>query len=876
MKNALLWLFMIASFYTLPAQTSFDPTFGNNGIVTTNFGGRVKSGQVFRQTDGKLLLGGPVQDSVEHSFFSIIRYFPEGSVDETFAESGMLTFGPSYNGIFFLQPDDKILIADYSFSGFRVSRFLPDGSPDLSFGNLGKTVFFDEGLWSVWIYSLAVQPDGKILVAGGAGNSTEKYAHFFIARLDSSGSIDNTFGQNGIVLKNGPEEWFRITSIQVQPNGKILASTSISLSMHGAIAQLNEDGSINTAFGMAGVATTGQNEDSPGESVLLQPDGKIILYDIKNLTRFDSDGMLDTLFGSGGVVALDYATDGYAPRQTASLIDGKILVAFTYYNQDSDFGVWRFNADGTPDVSFGINGRVEIDIWTDDRPQSILGLPQGKIAVAGVSDTKLSLASLLPNGEPDPDFGDNGTTLVYYGGAWSVLMGMGLQSDGKPVAAGRADEGDIILARYLEDGTLDPAFGVNGKAVTDLKSHHLSPRAMTVLPGDKIAVAGKIDQKNFFIFRYLPDGSPDPDFGENGLLIFPVGVISSDCNAFTIQPDGKFLLGGMLNSQFALARFLPDGAPDVPFGDNGWVILPSATTTYANDIQLLPDGKILAAGQTSDGFNLFRFLPDGSPDYSFNFLGKSFSGLGRINAIRVMPDGKILAAGHHSYDPGMVRFLPNGAIDPDFLFSNYYSSFPFSQYGEIEDIALQPGGKVLFTGNGPEYPDFFIGRTFSDGSLDSSFFEKGLVEFPYLGAGIHTSVRSILVQPDGKTLIGGSKSNWDFLNAPIDADFLLVRIPEDLFVGIFGPETTLQDLSLAPNPAGAQATMPYTLLRSQTVSILLYDASGKPVCTFVDQEHRPAGQNREVLSFPENLAQGVYYLMVRTERGERSVRVVRY
>ncbi|MCB9282894.1 MAG: hypothetical protein H6563_02380 [Lewinellaceae bacterium] len=875
MKKAFLWFFLVVIFNALPAQNSFDHTFGDNGIVTTNFGGQVKGGQVSRQSNGKLLLGGPVQDSVDHSFFSLIRYLPDGSVDETFADSGVLTHGVSYNGIFFVQPDDKILIADQDYMGFRISRFLPDGSPDYSFGNLGEAVFYDDDLWSVWIYSLAVQPDGKILAAGGANDVYEENSRFFIARLDPSGSPDSTFGQHGMVLKNGQEEWFRIKSIQVQPDGKILVSTSIPLSMNGAIVRLNEDGNIDSGFGTNGIATTGQNEGFPGESVLLQPDGKIILYDIKNLTRFDPDGMLDTLFGNGGLVPLDYASGGNMPLRTASLIDDKILVAFTLLNPDSDFGIWRFNTDGTPDESFGINGRVEIDIWTNDRPQSILGLPQGKIAVAGVSDSKFSLVSLLPNGEPDPDFGDNGTILVYYGGAWSAIMGMGLQFDGKPVAVGRADEGDIVLARYLDDGTLDPAFGVNGKAVTDLKSHHLSPRAMIVLPGDKIAVAGKVGLKDFFVFRYLPDGSPDPDFGENGLLILPVGVISSNCNAFAIQPDGKFLMGGILNTNFAIARFLPDGAPDEQFGDHGWIIFPSVYSNYAQDLQLQPDGKILAAGQTPDGFNLFRFLPDGSPDYSFNFFGEALSGLDRINAIRVLPDGKILAAGHHNYDLGMVRFLPNGAIDPDFLFSNYYSSFP-SQYGEIEDIALQPGGKILFTGNGLEYPDFFIGRTFPDGSLDSSFFEKGLVEFPYLGSGIHTSVRSILVQPDGKTLIGGSKSNWDFLNVPIDADFLLVRIPEDPFVGVSDPGVPLRDISLAPNLVGSQATISYTLLHSQTVSILLHDASGKPVCTFVDQEHRPAGQNREVLFFPEDLARGMYFLTVRPERGKKSVRVVRY
>lgn len=105
---------------------------------------------------------------MDHSFFKILRYHPDGSLDSTFADEGILTSGPSYGGIFALQADDKILIATESYQGFRISRFLPDGALDSSFGNSGKAEFLFEELWSLKVHALAIQSDGKILVAGGA------------------------------------------------------------------------------------------------------------------------------------------------------------------------------------------------------------------------------------------------------------------------------------------------------------------------------------------------------------------------------------------------------------------------------------------------------------------------------------------------------------------------------------------------------------------------------------------------------------------------------------------------------------------------------------------------------------------------------------
>lgn len=869
MKPLALLLFLLAFCSAIRSQHSFDPEFGNNGIVSNNFGGQARGGQVFSQSDGKLLLGGPLADSINNSTFRILRYFPDGSLDESFGSDGMLTLEHSYRGIFTVQADDKVLIADYAFFGFRLFRFLPDGEPDLSFGNSGL-VNYEQEFQDTWIYAIAVQPDGKILLGGGAGFSIEQSSRFFVARLTPSGDLDPSFGQNGTVLITGPEEWYRVKSIQIQPDGKILAATAFSLSMNSGVVRLNEDGSLDTGFGTNGIASTGQEDNVPGETVLLQADGKIILYDRVNLVRFNQDGSPDTLFGNGGLVPIGYPTGGARPLQTAALIYGKPMVAFTLLNQGYDFGILRFHEDGALDESFGINGLAEADIWTDDRPQSILGLPEGKIAVAGISDGKLSMVSLLPDGMPDSAFGEEGAITVYLGGSWAVLMGIGLQSDGKAVAGGRADVGDILLARYLDDGSLDSAFGINGKVVIDLKEHHLSPQTALVLPDDKIAAAGKIDQKDFFVFRCLPDGSPDPDFGDAGLMIIPIGTLGSSCNALAFQPDGKILLGGSVNDDLAICRLLPDGSPDPSFGNAGWFF---SANGLVKDLRVRTDGKIIAAGQSDDGFNLFRFLPDGSPDITFNLWGKAATGLNSINVVRFLPDGKVLAAGHYGYDPAMVRILPNGWIDSGFLFSFYYPPQPNSQFGEIEDIAIHPDGRILYTGTNPQFNSVFIGSALSNGSPDSTFFEKGFIEYTDYSGGIHSRGKAIKIQPGGKVLVGGHKSHGDYLNTLIDADFLLIRTSA-LSVGVSEAKPLVLDMRLAPNPASSQITLSYTLPRREIVSVFLSDAAGNTVLPLVQEETRPAGRQEEQLNLPAGLPHGVYILTVITRSGQGSIKVM--
>jgi uncharacterized delta-60 repeat protein len=857
MKPLLLSFSLILA-ASLSAQTLLDTGFGFNGVRNIDFGGMIVGGGALLQPDGKLLLGGAYREGFDSGYI-LMRYFPDGGIDSTFGYAGIMKYEPGYDAPLALQEDGKILIAD----SYQISRFLPDGQPDFDFGDWGNAHFdFSNILWIIWPKVLAVQADGKILLAGGANMQYEDYSSFFVIRFLPSGEPDVSFGQEGVVWT---EDLNLVNDLAIQADGKILAATSYELNMIGALARLNEDGSFDDGFGTGGVVVSNpETLLNSGRSVHFFQDGKILLACAKHLARFDPDGAPDPSFGDGGTA--DLGLSGWFSTLSAALTaDDHILV--TYKHAD-DIRVRRFLPDGAPDDSFGEDGKTDLDLWQKDFPTSVLALPDGSIAVAGVSDEKLSLAKLQPDGTPDEDFGDMGVRITYFGGYRASLKSVAEQSNGRLVAVGSARLGDIVLAGLLPDGKFDPTFGQEGRVVIDKKEFNLSATAMVLLPDDKIVAAGWN-----FLMRFLPDGEPDPSFGEAGLLQLAPGQVG--INALALQPDGKFVWAGRIAGQAAVGRLLPNGEPDTSFGDQGWIGVGGGNNALFRDVLVQADGKIAAFGFFPDGYNLFRFSADGQPDLSFNFIGKVKTGLVAANALLVSPDGKIVVGGRKSNgNPGLVRILPSGAIDPGFSFSNSLANFPWGNYGAISDIAIQANGKILYMGTENELEVIFIGRTLPDGSADSTFFFQGHTRFP-IPTG-HTEASCLLVQADGKPVFAGTYFNPVYqVTSTADSDFLLIRATTDPSVGAFEPPANRLALRLTPNPVASQALLSYELAQTETVTILLHDASGKQIHTFVNSEKRPAGAQSEIIALPPGLPQGAYVLTLKTTSGAGSVALLK-
>jgi uncharacterized delta-60 repeat protein len=406
-----------------------------DGKVTTDFDGYAAGLSVTLQADGKILVAGH-----SYSDFALARYNPNGSLDTTFSGDGKLTtsFGygsGDYGHSVVVQADGKILVVGYSWNDgigdFALARYNADGSLDTTFAGDGTltTDFgspYDEG------FSVAVQADGKIVVAGSSNGD------FALARYNPDGNLDITFsGQGKLTTNFGYGSGDYGFSVVLQADGKIVVAggSSNSDDENFALARYNADGSLDTTFAGDGKVTT--NFGSPydkGSSVAVQADGKIVVagttYNDRNdfaLARYNADGSLDTSFSGDGKVITDFGSDDYG-SSVAVQADGKILVAGTGYSGGTyDFALARYNPDGSLDTSFSGDGKVITDFGSIfDNGYSVVVQADGKILVAGTSDSvgnrDFALARYNPDGSLDTSF-DMPNAVDSLGGAVSYTQG---------------------------------------------------------------------------------------------------------------------------------------------------------------------------------------------------------------------------------------------------------------------------------------------------------------------------------------------------------------------------------------------------------------------------------------------------------------------
>jgi uncharacterized delta-60 repeat protein len=385
---------------------------------------------------------------------------------------------------------------------------------------------------------------------------------------------------------------------------------------------------------------------------------------------------------------------------------------------------------------------------------NILGIvlqPDGKIVAAGSAaggpgGTNFALARYKPDGSLDPDFGGNptpGLQVTDFFGGIDIANAVVLQVDGKIVAVGQAAGGpggaNFVLARYMPDGSLDPDFGGNpapGLQVTDFFGSTDIARGAVLQPDGKIIAvgqaAGGTGGTNFALARYKTDGSLDGTFGGNpmpGLMVTDFFAGTDIARGVALQPDGKIVVvgsvtGGTGGTNFALARYMPDGSLDPDFGGNpapGLMVTDFfGSTDQANAVVLQPDGKIVVVGQAAGGtggtnFALARYTTNGSLDETFGGtpapglqVTDFFGSTDIAHAVALQPDGKIVAVGEAASGPGgiafaLARYKTDGSLDeafggtpaPGLMITDFFA-------GNLIDIAngvvVQSDGKIVAAG----------------------------------------------------------------------------------------------------------------------------------------------------------------------------------
>jgi len=363
--------------------------------------------------------------------------------------------------------------------------------------------------------ALAVQPDGQIVVGVKDGDSSGGLSG--LRRLDDKGNWDTGFGYNSWATR-GEHTDFR--ALAIQPDGGILANPVASSGF--TLDRDTSAGLADPAFGTNGRVTDSSFSWEPVRTAAfaLQPDGKVLITGMPKtgnflIARYHADGMPDMDFSTDGTTTTDLGA--YAIALQA---DGKIVVAGTSYNADNynyDFALARYRADGTPDLNFGAGGKTTTDLGGSGAAYGIALQPDGRIVVAGASGGDVALARYDADGTLDTSFGeDNGGSkkgwVVTDFGGYDTTYALALQPDGKPLVAVNNEQGDFILARYTADGALDTGFGTAGIVTTDTECDSGTDstyRAHTLaLQADgKILVAGE-----------MKPGSGFCDFGERWVL----------------------------------------------------------------------------------------------------------------------------------------------------------------------------------------------------------------------------------------------------------------------------------------------------------------------------------------------------------------------
>ncbi|GAA3938363.1 hypothetical protein GCM10022406_23090 [Hymenobacter algoricola] len=667
-----------------------------------------------------------------------------------------------------VQPDGKVLAAggfDFvngNLTG-KLQRFNVDGTTDATF-NVGGTGA------NAFLSAVLLQPDGKILVGGGF-TTFNGQPRSMVVRLNPDGSLDNsfTFGSSASVRQ--------ITRLALQSDGKILVASGPSLQRTpetGGVVRLNADGSVDSSFSVG----TGNTQGTTISVLLVQADGKILVggsfvqfngQACIGLVRLTSSGAIDPDFM---VTNTNYV--GSIFSAAAQQPDGKLLVggSFTQLNGQPAPFIARLLADGTSDNTFqptpGPNNSV----------RNIVLEPNGNILIAGSFNqvsgvSRGRIARLTPNGSLDPAFA-TGT------GIGSSSNALALTPAGQVLLAGGFTQyngvsyGGLVRLNAVTgqpDATFAPVIEARGIITRSLP-----------LSNGQLLVSGNFTQFNGAavpgssnsVRRINADGSLDGSFTTPA-----AGTLQA------VQSNGSFYVFTGPTPGLVLRRYLADGTLDNSFTAQTFGVgSPSVGPLILQGVVALPNGQLfvhglfISYGSRTGLSGLIRLNADGTPDNAF--VPATAPADRRVLQVLTQPGGKLVVVADvvNTFVTTVSRLNANGSAD------NSFSVGTAAGTGANYAVLLQPDGRLLVSGaftsfNGQATP-YGLTRLTADGAADPTY--SGLAGF--------YSPR--LVQPDGHLL--ATTGNSAFTNAAsalvrlntdgsLDASFNPVATPLSIFTG---------------------------------------------------------------------------------------------
>jgi uncharacterized delta-60 repeat protein len=419
----------------------------------------------------------------------------------------------------------------------------------------------------------------------------------------------------------------------------LIASTILTFTLTpSAYAQ-----DLDLSFGVNGTVTTAFPDTATAYSIAIQSDGKIVAVGTQNnnyaLARYTTAGLLDTSFSGDGIVYFNWAGIDIA-YSVAIQSDGKIVVAGTSADY---FSLARYTTAGLLDTSFSGDGFAGYFTSPAGTAYSVAIQSDGKIVVAGFSNDNdnFALARYTTAGVLDTSFDGDGIVTTDFGsvdGAYSVAI----QSDGKIVVAGFSNN-DFALARYTTAGVLDTSFDGDGKVTSNLGGNDIG-RSVVIQSDGKIVVIGGFSNRDFALARYTTTGVLDTSFSGDGMVTTDFGGDVDVAYSVAIQSDGKIVVAGVSNNDFALARYTTTGVLDTSFSGDGKVTQDLGQNDTAYSVAIQSDEKIVVAGRGNSKFALVRFDQLLSPAFTLSSSSESRTVNTAISGYTISSTGGTIAS----------------------------------------------------------------------------------------------------------------------------------------------------------------------------------------------------------------------------------------
>lgn len=778
------------------ANGTIDHTFGIEGKAVTDFVSVNNNysyiHSIHLQPDGKIIVLGATGMQGFFPQIGIVRYNADGTMDSGFGNNGKIIselapYG-TYGSKLLLLPDGKFLITSLKFYQgdpdyyIGIERYTADGLVDTSFGTDGQAASSWGGGQNIPA-SMALLPDGRFVVAGTyIQNGNSKLA---LAQFNANGTLDTSFSADGKVITNfGAGTYAFGYGVFTNPDGKIMATAYVTSqsARNLGVVQYNANGIPDAGFDADGMVVTpvaADDDSGATNAIVRQADGKfIVVAQLTNtmlpasdfvIRRYNADGSADVGFGTNGRVATTFDTGLNEAQAAVVAPDGKIVVAGRSTPEGgahAEIALAQYNADGSPDDSFGSGGKVtEVFEKGNDELKVVLVQPDDKLIAVGTSAHRQSnntlkkdivLSKYNADGSPDTTFGNSGKVYAAFGEHYNIVVAAVLQPDGKILVSNSygfvGQTGYLYeVLRYDANGSLDATFGTGGKISTDFAVTGIAFQAdgKMVMSGGGFIEAGNY---GYFVNRYTANGTSDSSFDADGKLFVPIGILTYGGVSALLQADGKIVLCGSAIYQdggspgLAAVRLNTNGSIDATYGANGtaWVAIEDVFLFHKAFMQT--DGKIIATGMsfaTGTSFAGTRLTVDGTVDTTYGTAGIAVSVLleyRQLQSVALQPDGKFLAAlskynyPANSYDFIMRRFNPDGTFDAEFSGQDGIATSFYNGYDEAFSIALQSDYKIVLAGsthNGIS-KDFALAR-FSNDVVATEDFENpftGVMVYP--------------------------------------------------------------------------------------------------------------------------------------------------